>query len=104
MSGPVPGVPTRRQVVRARRWRMGGRRQSLRARRARHGGYLARLKRNTECRSRGEARAIEEQIRLANPHFENKIASISRRHRWYGPALEWARKYMRLRGIQRRYR
>jgi hypothetical protein len=69
--------------------------QPLGTRERQHGG-IYKLRSYVTVRNRKQARAIEQLIIDENyPDFDNRIASISERHRWRSAALKWGRSYMK---------
>ena len=68
-------------------------------REAKHGVRFDYLERITDSPvTRRQARAIEQALIEANPHFTNKINSISRKRDWYNDAVNWGRSWLRRNG------
>lgn len=49
--------------------------------------------------TRGEARAIEQAVKVQNPGFENIRNSINPKHSWYDDAVNWGRQWLKNNGI-----
>jgi predicted GIY-YIG superfamily endonuclease len=69
---------------------------NLARRSAQHGERFERLQAVTSTSSvtRGEARAIEQALKVRNPKFQNKINSISPSHPWYQQAVDWGEAWL----------
>ncbi len=66
---------------------------------AQHGNRFDRLDVLThKPLTRRQARAIEQALINRNPHFSNKINSISPKRSWYKEAVEWGEAWLRKRG------
>ncbi len=57
-------------------------------------GFVIKKITNNGPLTRNEARAVEQVIIERNPHFENKINSISPDSEYYDGALEWGLKWL----------
>jgi YD repeat-containing protein len=68
--------------------------QKLKKRELQHKGRYV-LKEYASGLTKKQARAMEQVIIQNNQHFDNVINSISRRHKWFGKAIEWATGVMK---------
>ncbi|MGH3713347.1 MAG: RHS repeat-associated core domain-containing protein [Micromonosporaceae bacterium] len=66
---------------------------------ARSGKGFARLQSLAKPVTRGEARAIEQALIKRNPHFQNKVNSISPNHEYQRRAVEWGEGWLRANGV-----
>jgi hypothetical protein len=72
--------------------------KDISARQTQHGDRFVLQPLTTDPLIRNQARSIEQVLIEQNPHFENKINSISPSRTWYQDAIDWGSEWLQQNG------